>query len=427
MSVLLLIIVVVLMILLGYSLTRIWINPAFILILYWAFFILASLYAFRNKYIWNLSGLFWITLACILFMVGYIIGGSILTKRSKVLSTIKLFNRESHKLSNLSWNCIILFILFGMTRVIIEVAINGFSLSMFFDLDSLINMNTSMAYDRYNGGGNTTNTAMQILSFFVYAAPLCGGYSFIYAETKVQKFLSFATLIPIVCSLLITNGKVGLISNVFLWVSGFFISYIEKNRKAPSIKKGKIVKISLVLISVFGLLYFSMLLRIGDLSSRTRAIVNEKFMSYAFGQMPVFDSWFSNYRMELDYTIGQNTFLAIYKVLGFAERQQGVYGTINGFNSNIFTGFRGMIEDFGTIGGLIFFMILGGISGYFFNCLLLKQRVSVMSKVCLASIYFFVFFSIFISPWTYTSYIMVFPIFAFYLWSTKYKIIFSNL
>lgn len=395
-----------------------WINPSFILIIYWSFFIIAPFYAFRGDYDWKYIGLYWIIIACIFFLIGYLLGRDISNKKKQKISNI--FETDStKKLSKVSWIFIVILILIGMYRTVIEVSINGFSFSMFFNLDTLIMMNTSMAYDRYIGGGNSYNMIMQVINVFIYTAPLCGGYAYNYSEKKIHKILSVATFLPIIMSLLLTNGKVGLVANSFLWATGYLISYTEKYRKAPSINIRKVVIVLIVSFGVIGLLYISMLLRIGDLSSQTREIVNKKFSIYAFGHMQAFDLWFSNYGLSNEYTYGEYTFLGIFSSLGIAIRKQGVYDFIGGASSNIFTVFRGIIQDYGIMGGLLFMIILGLIGGHSFHNVLNINKSSVANKVILAATYFFIFHSMFSSAWTYTSYILLFPLFALYLLITK--------
>lgn len=60
-----------------------------------------------------------------------------------------------------------------------------------------------------------------------------------------------------------------------------------------------------------------------------------------------------------DYSFGAMTFLGISNVLGVVQRVQGVYTALLGTSSNVYTVFRGIVEDFGIIGGIIFISLQG--------------------------------------------------------------------
>ncbi|MBE0067691.1 O-antigen polymerase [Thermoanaerobacterium thermosaccharolyticum] len=409
--------ILILLLIIEKILIKNWINPAYIMIAYWSIFIVSAIIAFGTDFNWNYLGLIWIIFAIIIFLFGQIIGSSF--AKNKIL--YKASAVETNKiLSNASSQFIFICIIIGLLKVLIEVVANGFSVHMFFHINSLINMNTYMAQQRYYGG-ISYSIIMQIMLIFVYAAPLCGGYSFVYAEKKSSRLLSFATFIPIIGELLLTNGKAGMIGSAFLWFSGYFVAYVEKYKKSPRICMKILVKVVVVIVFLFSLLYFSMLLRIGNFSIQTRDLVTKKFLVYALGSIPAFDEWFSNYFYNYNpsYSLGTYTFIGLFNLLGISLRKQGVFSDIvvilNGY-TNVFTAFRGIILDYGMIGGLIFVMLFGIIAGYSFRIILKRSRSTVIHRVLLSSIYFFIMQSVLGSAWAYLSYILAFFVFSIYLW-----------
>ncbi|MGG3689498.1 O-antigen polymerase [Caldifermentibacillus hisashii] len=409
--------------------TKYWISPSFIMITYWSLFIIFAILVFGNDYDWNYIGLLWIIFACVFFGVGYVFGTSLSNKKITFNNVQVTIKNNKKDLSESSWKFILICIIIGLLRVVTVVVSNGFSFGMFFDIDSLINMNTSIAHQRYYGEGSQGNIITQVMLVFVYAAPLCGGYAFVYAKEKSKKLLSIATFLPIIGITISTNGKAGLIASVFLWLSGFFVSYIEKYKSAPRIRLKLIIKISLFGVLFFGLLYLSMFLRIGAFNTEIQEIVNNKFKVYALGHIPAFDHWFYEFDKGSDFSLGGYTFLAIYDMLGLATREQGVFKEMiyfdNGLFTNVFTAFRGVINDFGIIGALIFIMLFGFVAGYCFNILLSNKKQKIIATTFLTMTYFFILHSFTVSPWSYLSYIFSFLIFIFYLWLTKKRITFT--
>lgn len=398
--------------------TKNWANPAVIMNTYWSIFIITSFFAFTGKYNWSYYGILWIVFACFFFTAGTLIGRGYKKKDKgkKINGSNGVVETE---LSSISWTFVIASIVIGSFRFIFEVIKNGFSLGMFLNLNNLVSMNTTMAQQRYLGGGSSYGILMQIMLPFVYVAPLLGGYAYIFANNKRLKIITIMTFLPILGIVLFTNGKAGLIASVFLWASGFIVANFKKYGRPPKIKIKKILVLIIFMIGLFSLLYFSMLLRIGSFSASTRATVNEKFITYALGHMPAFDSWYSSFSSSEGFTFGSTTFIGFLNMLGLSSRSQGLYSEAivisNNIVTNVFTVNRGLISDYGRFGALVFYFIFGIFSGYFYNNVIIYKSNNNFSTVMLVATYFFILHSIFSSSWTYSSYILVFPLFYVYL------------
>lgn len=320
-------------------------------------------------------------------------------KKKKTKKTQRV-NQQT--ISNLAWFYIEALIVVGMWRWIYEVSLYGISLNNFFSIDSLAEANNLIAVARYSGGG-VTNLLTQIGNIVIYAAPICGGYSFVYAKNFFQKVVSAASLLPEFLILLTNNTKAGFIGCLILWGAAYFIGYNEKNGGAPKINLKVFLTIGSLFIAFFGITFFSMMLRIGTISASTAKIVAQKYIVYACGQVQSFDVWLGHYYDAFaEKTLGQYTFFGVLNTLGIATREQGIYSSLPMTSSNVFTAFRGMIEDYGIL--LSFVIIL--ITGYLVGILYSRQKMGGSSKVFLLSTYFFFIFGLFVSPWSYMSYIV---------------------
>ncbi|WP_054026170.1 O-antigen polymerase [Bacillus sp. FJAT-28004] len=414
-------VIIVVMLVGSWLITRSWWSPTSTMVIYWSFFIVFSMFVFKYEYNWSYSGVLWILAACVFFGLGNTVGNALSVQLIRGRE-VSLVSRPKKSLSRFSWYFIILCITMGIIRIIIDIIANGFTFQSFLNLNAILDMNETMAYQRYSGGEGSNNVIMQLLLVFVYAGPLCGGYASNYRENKFDTSITFLTFVPVLLSLLFNNGKAGLIACVLLWISGYIVGFVEKNKKLPSFRMGTFFKFILSLIIALIFLYISMLMRIGDFSESTRSIVYQKFMVYAFGNIPAFDYGFSSKLFLKSELPGQFTFVGIYNTLGFTERLQGVYKFgitfTNGYFTNVFTSFFGIISDFGYVGGLLFFSAIGVISGFSLNRIINLNGRNIMTMTVLSSIYFFIFYSFIISPWSYSSYILSMFVFMVYLWLT---------
>lgn len=97
------------------------------------------------------------------------------------------------------------------------------------------------------------------------------------------------------------------------------------------------------------------------------------FKSYLFGGIAGFTSYLNNYSFD-ELGWGRFTFSSLYDLLGIHKNQMGIYTDYLRISSididldtNIFTAFRQLMDDFGVLGTLFFMFFLGAISHYFFR------------------------------------------------------------
>lgn len=380
-------------------------------LIYWVINIIISLFIF-NDYEWCYLGLIWIILACIMFIVIY----------EFTYNNIKIKNDEDEKVSSgidLKIANIFLCISFGLALIYVNMLIYSLGFSSFdlFSFEKILEMNKVASDIRYSGEENHS-LFMQAFLVFVYASVLIGGYSINYQDKKLKKILCLLTILPLLLILLIENTKATILSGVILWVSAFLVGYLEKHKKFPKISLKKVGIALGIGGALIVIIIISMFLRIGSINQKTFVEVFYKFFNYAFGHIPAFDYWFYNYADDLTYTFGQYTFLGLFNFFGFRTRVLGVYieklqtGIIN---TNIYTANRGIINDFGLVGGLIFYALLGALAAICYKCVTEKKESHELSTTILTAIFAFITYSLLVSLFTYLSYIVAFGVFFIYL------------
>lgn len=394
-----------------------WSSPAY-LNLYWnLFFIFFAVFVFGTNIKWNFSGIWWILLSCFMFLIGQMIG-------NKIVINFSLRKAKGRKINGNPYFILIIIILLGFLNPLIYIESYGFSLHSIFDFKTLLHINTIIAQDRYSTQQIVVSGITVLLGALSYMGALSGGYMFVCSTLFKERFICICTLFPVIALALITNAKVGVIAIVFLWVIGLQIAYLDEHGKQMHITKILVIRLILIFIISIFLLDFIMMLRIGNVSTETQKIVNIKMQEYAFGQIESFAVWFKRFG-DLTYDMGMNTFMFFANFLGLTVRKQGVYGLLDGLTSNIYTQNRGIITDFGIIGGLLYWFLLGVISGIVYRRVKGRFSHCIASKVILGAIYFSILYGFIISPWIYTSYVAAFigfGIFLKYIRDFKYSI-----
>lgn len=121
------------------------------------------------------------------------------------------------------------------------------------------------------------------------------------------------------------------------------------------------------------------------------------------GTLPVF-SVFVERGLEGDAEFGERTLFGVLRWFGVGSREQGLYREFVTFDdktsSNVFSIYRGLIEDFGWMGSLIFLGITGFVSGWAYERV---ARGSTWWMAMLCAGYVTIGWSPVVSPWIYTT------------------------
>lgn len=303
---------------------------------------------------------------------------------------------------------------------IYSVIKNGTDIQSLFSFQELVSYNAEVAKNRYIGESSSGGIISSILLVFLYAAPMIGGTHFgLFKKPKI----SFITLVPSGLTVVLTNTKAGMIAAVAVFFSGWIIGQIIHYGQ-PKVNFKTFIFMSVSAIPLVIFLLFSMLLRIGDFSNYMLVNIWNKFMLYAFGDVPAFNSWFADFQ-PVSYGFGENTFIGIFNLLGISDRVQGlytdvVYLPVYGLATNVFSAYRALNLDFSWYGSIIFMLIFSVIATICFARLSYGGFLPISSFI-LMNFYFYVIYSKFTSVWTYSSYTFALILYFIYFLIIKAK------
>lgn len=324
---------------------------------------------------------------------------------------------------------LVFLIALGFYNPIQTIVSHGFSLSSLLDFSSLLKVNNSLSVSRYTE--NTSNGLFtQFFLIFSYTAPLLGGLGLSVFTSKRGKLICTASLLPLLFAGLTQGVKMGIITSIFIFISGYYVSSILQGKKIK-VKTSTIFNFVLGLVVLFAILLLSMMFRIGKFDLSTFYVVTDKFVAYAFGHLPAFDLWFDQQSwIPKTLTYGAKMFLGITNFLGILKREQGLYtdfSTIStgGSATNVYTIFRVFIDDFGIILCPVVFFFLGLLMQRVYRRLLQLDNYRINSTICV-SFLFMTFWSFVTSVFVYTSYICMFVVFYLILCFCTKKVDIGN-
>ena len=378
-------------------------SPAWVFVLMWTLQLIFAGLILDHFIAFSYTGLIYILILILSFLIGSIIlppmHGCKYPKKILAFTRVKIF-------------LIVLFLL-ALGNPLVVIIQNGFSFSALFSPESLLEMGNELSGSRYSETQEVSFLS-QVLLVFLYLSPLYGGYCFSLSKKKMR-YLCILSILPSVIGALTQGVKMGVMTSCFLFLIGLNVFSIS-NGIHFVINKKKVLYSICGTIALLSFLYLVMMFRIGQIDEEAVGMVNQKVASYTVGHLPCFDTWFSKREPE-DLHFGMRTFFAISNALGIEKRETGIYQERvdfgkDGFEgeSNVYTAFRPLTEDFGTIGGVIFIFCMGYLSRL---CIYYVKRYdkAFFCETLLCSFYAYVLWSYVTSFYSYFSYIVAFGFF----------------
>lgn len=292
--------------------------------------------------------------------------------------------------NNLIYNNSILLIFFSIcfllslffsTKAVLDA---GFE---FYELISNVRK-VSRRFAEMRPSGMITYGISGILSIlFTYITATLGSFLFFYSKNSLKKILFFFLLIfPALYCMSIQSSKLIFYNSIGFFLGGYILVLVKNKKKIFSIKK-IVLSFSLVFLFLipFFIFAFASRNRLNNIYDILELSFN-LFKSYAFAELYAFADFFSflvkqdavsTYQNDLN-SHGAYTFTSIYNSL-FTPKQfpPGTYYDFyeykNVLRTNIFTIFRGLINDFGIYGTIVYMYLTGLISNFIFYILLKKK------------------------------------------------------
>jgi len=386
-------------------------SPVYIFCLFWWLQFSVCYFLFRETS-WSIATAFYIMFCGIAAQIGFWVSNSkqgiehgwILSNRN--MSEDCIYNIKKARI------LIMIYISLGLVYAIISLRRYGFSINAFMNVDSLFSMNNEIATSRYTGSSSTGSMVLQLLLTFVYFAPLAGGYHHVFSFEKKDKILSILVFIPEMFVLFSANMKSGFIGCIVFWISGYLVAKFRMNAKICFSFK-QIITVVLVIALVIMILLSTMVLRIGTINSNVIQIVINKFENYAFGHVAAVDDWLDSAFGHSDLLLGTQTFIGITRYIVHSSRVQGIYQEFyigSELKTNIFSYFRGIFADFGSVGSVVFFLTFGFLCGGAINRVIVKKNKAYISELILVMEYAFSLYFI-VSIFSYMSFVLTFVLF----------------
>ncbi|KAA9013819.1 O-antigen polymerase [Niallia endozanthoxylica] len=360
-----------------------WIAPAPIFAAYWTVSIVFPLLFAPSDYLVSPSAIWWIDASVLCLGIGSMV--SRISKR-ELPDTHEINEFTNYKLRNI--NRIVLFFSFlGILGAVYYVQQLGYGLGIFFSIDTLTNVASSVSESRYIKRSNPP-ALYTLLLCFTYAACYLGGMLRSLRATKI----AFIPFIPIILTASVNTTKALIIFPVFLWIAGWLSMRVRLGKL--NIPARLFLQLSIVGIFLTGIFVWLSMLRYQMFSLSGLKFIFDRLTVYYVGYLAGFSEWFVSSAYAINNIgMGAFTFAGVFDVLGIKARSAGIFTegvSVGDSGTNIFTIFRYLIEDLTLPGSLVYLFLIGIIAGKAFES---TRRGSFVALPILAMFYLQVLFS----------------------------------
>jgi oligosaccharide repeat unit polymerase len=259
--------------------------------------------------------------------------------------------------------------------IFLAAALSGiiyFSISSLeiFDLpntfESLVRIGGIWTLLRYDG--NVDPWPLRLAAIWPYPTALLGGILSGIAQRRSDKYLSVVSLLPALLISILLGGREGFLIGLAAWLGGNWSATRASTREGRKLFDFKTLS-ALIFTAGFLLFLFVLVFAVRDAVNGDDLHLEmngNQTRDYMFGPPLAFASWVDHGEPAI-HAWGAFTFAGVFDLVGLRSRTIGTYtnfvNTIGSENTNIFTVFRGLIEDFTLAGATIVCGLFGYLSG----------------------------------------------------------------
>ena len=393
----------------GYYFHRTWLQPGNFFSLFWLLLTLIPLLIAPENPVYPF-GIWYIFSFSLALLLGSLVW-SFIDPNTRLGKALTVAGNKLDRYAKTLLQLTIVFITVSLIGVLLLLlyGINRYGLDMnIFSLSTLPNL----YYVDRDTGIFTLPWAVKGFMYFVYVASLSGGSAILFAKGKMK----LICLLPLLIALLqgtILAVRSGFLLSIVLWLSGWLAVKVLVN----DLKfQPRTVVISLIGFSLFIFLFISVRwLRSGADDPFLILYLLENVRISMFGHISAFSTWMRDYHYT-GLSFGLNTFSGPLDLIGIQMREIGYYKErvflSSALYTNIYTVFRGLVQDFSIPGTLIIAFGSGMAARISFDRCLHGKFVWLIP---LSLFYAFTMYSPIISIFNYNSIMMAWLIFFVFL------------
>jgi oligosaccharide repeat unit polymerase len=212
--------------------------------------------------------------------------------------------------------------------------------------------------------------SVRLLVTWLHPAALLGGILFACSSKRLDRMIGAATLLPAFIYGILTGARAAILLGLTCWIGGYVPALCVRHKGALRLFTAKRFT-SLLLAAACILGMFGAIDAVRD-SKWYQAFVldfqESKISAYMFGSPAAFADWYARGEVS-GAELGARTFAGEFDLLHIKTRTIGTYSELSNVvsgaeESNVYTAFRGLIEDFTSYGSMLVVGCIGAVASW---------------------------------------------------------------
>jgi oligosaccharide repeat unit polymerase len=208
--------------------------------------------------------------------------------------------------------------------------------------------------------------SVRIFIYWVNPAALLGGMAFMLARTHRERLLAFLPFVIALGTGTLVAARSGVLIAIALWSSGLLAMWVVLSAGRVRLRVRTVALMVAAVVVVFAAATALQWIRHGSRADADLSSLIFEGQFTVFASISVFTTWYDVDGPALALRWGANTLAGVFDLLGVAARAFGFYelpvSFSTGYTSNIYTLFRGLLDDFGWGGAMGTCALAGGLA-----------------------------------------------------------------
>lgn len=206
--------------------------------------------------------------------------------------------------------------------------------------------------------------SVRLLVTWFHPACLLGGILFACSQRRRDRVIAVVTLLPAIAYGILTGARAAILLGLTCWFGGYASTLCIRNQNRLAVfTRRRVGLLLLASVSMVGM--FSSIDAIRDTSWSHELIFNvqgQKLSNYIFGPPAAFADWYAHFDSS-PALWGARTFAGEFDLLRLKARVIGTYmdktNVVGTESTNVYTLFRGLIEDYTGYGAALSAILIG--------------------------------------------------------------------
>jgi oligosaccharide repeat unit polymerase len=199
--------------------------------------------------------------------------------------------------------------------------------------------------------------SVRVFLYWVNPAALLGGMAFVLARTHLQRLVAFLPFVIALASGTLVAARSGMLIAVALWCSGLLTMWVVTTAGRVRLHARTVLLMAAAVVALFAAATVLQWVRHGSRADADISSLIFEGQFTVFSSISVFTTWYEADGPAHVLGWGAGTVAGVYDLLGVAARAFGFYelpvSFESGYTSNIYTLFRGLLDDFGWGGAIL--------------------------------------------------------------------------